>query len=108
MWCLSPRAGASSGMENCGGRWARYSASWRSRKRVGSTPRDSSPANPPTPLRMTWDRTKLALKIVNQMAANNRINPPPWAAGIAGATGPGLARAVSFPDEDAAGRDTSR
>jgi hypothetical protein len=28
MWCLSPRAGASSGMENCGGRWARYSASW--------------------------------------------------------------------------------
>jgi putative transposase len=36
MWCLSPRAGASSGIENRGGRWARYSASWRSRKRVGS------------------------------------------------------------------------
>src|SRR5215469_16212398 len=36
MWCSSPCAREKGFTGNCGGTWERYSASWPSRRRVGS------------------------------------------------------------------------
>jgi len=39
MWCSSPRADARCCTKSCGGTWARCSANWRSRRKVGSKDR---------------------------------------------------------------------